>query len=581
MNAAAPTPKGERAGGWLVLLVMGGLALLVAGGYGAAYAVASEKVPVGTSVAGVDIGGRTEADAAASLRAGLADRVERRLAVSAGPLTERLRPTELGLGVDYAASVSEAGGGRSWRPRRLWDYFTGGRELPAVLAVDQAVLAQALATVSQQLGATPIDGAVSFVDGRVEMVAPQPGQQIDGALAEQALTEALLDDASDSGPVELPLTTVQPAIDTSDLEEAVTSFANPAVSGPVTLVFGTTSVRLQPRDFASALAMRPEDGELVPDLDTDQLAALVATATAGAGAPVDATVTLVDGRPQVTKAQPGVSYAPESITNAFLDTLRAPEGQRELTVEATVAEPAVSTKEARALKIKERVSSFTTAFPYAEYRNTNIGRAAEIVNGTVLAPGDTFSMNDVVGERTRENGFTEGFVISDGIFKEDLGGGVSQMATTLFNAGFFAGLEDVEHKPHSFYIDRYPVGREATVVFGSVDLRFRNDTPYGVLVQAVLAPSTPSSQGELTVTMWSTKTWDITTSTGERYNPTPPRTRTLRTDDCYPNTGYAGFDIDVVRFFREPGQSALARQENFTTTYTPSDTVICRPPPRR
>ena len=140
---------------------------------------------------------------------------------------------------------------------------------------------------------------------------------------------------------------------------------------------------------------------------------------------------------------------------------------------ATVAEPEFTTKDARALKIKEQVSTFTTYYPYADYRNINIGRAAELVNGTVLKPGETFSLNDMVGERTAENGFTEGFIISDGIFKEDLGGGVSQMATTTFNAMFFAGLEDVEHKPHSFYIDRYPVGREATVAWGAVDLRFQ------------------------------------------------------------------------------------------------------------
>ena len=102
-------------------------------------------------------------------------------------------------------------------------------------------------------------------------------------------------------------------------------------------------------------------------------------------------------------------------------------------------------------------------------------------------------LNGVVGERTRENGFTEGFIISNGVFKEDLGGGVSQMATTTFNAMFFAGLKDLEHKPHSFYIDRYPVGREATVAWPTVDLKFENDTPYGVLIQASVTPSTPST----------------------------------------------------------------------------------------
>jgi vancomycin resistance protein YoaR len=152
------------------------------------------------------------------------------------------------------------------------------------------------------------------------------------------------------------------------------------------------------------------------------------------------------------------------------------------------------------------------------------------------------------------------------------------MATTTFNAMFFAGLEDVEHKPHSFYIDRYPVGREATVAWGAVDLRFRNDTPYGVLVHATVKPATPSSQGVVTVSMYSTKYWDITTKTSDRYNYRAPATRTLRTPDCYPNTGYAGFDVDVWRYFRKPGSDELVRTEKFHTAYTPSDTVVCKKP---
>ncbi len=185
-------------------------------------------------------------------------------------------------------------------------------------------------------------------------------------------------------------------------------------------------------------------------------------------------------------------------------------------------------------------------------------------------------MNDIVGERTRENGFVDGFIISNGIFKEDLGGGVSQLATTLFNGMFFAGLKDIEHKPHSLYIDRYPVGREATVAFGALDMRFQNDTPYGVLVQASVNPASPGGQGELNVTMYSTKIWDITTDESPRRSFTEPGSRTLTTSDCTPNTGYGGFTIDVFRYFRKAGQSELERTEKFTTVYNPSDTVICK-----
>jgi vancomycin resistance protein YoaR len=338
-------------------------------------------------------------------------------------------------------------------------------------------------------------------------------------------------------------------------------------------------VTLRPADYTAALEVVARDGVLAARVDKDALAELVGDKVGNDGAPVDATVALVDGRPRVVPAKPGVAFNPGRVATAFLAVVDKPVGERTAAVESTVAEPEFTTKDARALKIKQKVSSFTTYYPYAAYRNVNIPRAAELVNGTVLRPGETFSLNDVIGERTKENGFTEGFIISNGIFKEDLGGGVSQMATTTFNAMFFAGLKDVEHKPHSFYIDRYPVGREATVAWGAVDLRFENDTPYGVLVEARVTPATPTTSGVVTVSMWSTKYWDITTKTGERYNLTSPATRTLTTEDCYPNTGYGGFDIDIWRYFRRPGSSELVRTEKMHTHYIPSDTVICKPPP--
>lgn len=564
----------EGAGGGVVLLMLLVLVLLAGGAYVAAYATAGDKVPRGTSVAGVDIGGHAPAEAEELLREGLADRAEAPLTVEVDGRSTTVDPATVGLQVDYAASVAAAGGGRSWSPGRLWDYWTGGEDTDAVVTVDEDTFDQALSDLADEVGTAPQDGAVSFRGTRIVTRKPVTGEGFDADQAREALQAAYLTDE----PAELTPTVIEPDIDQSDVQEALDSFANPAMSGPVTLLFGDSRVQLQPREYARAIGLRAEDGELVPDLDVEALATLVDADVAEEDRPVDATVKLVDGKPKVVPAKPGVSYDPDDVSDAFLDLVASSDGKREMKVKASVVEPDFSTADARALKIKERVSTFTTYYPYAEYRNVNIGRAAEIVDGTVLKPGDTFSLNGIVGERTRENGFTDGFIISNGIFKEDLGGGVSQMATTLFNAMFFAGLEDVEHKPHSFYIDRYPVGREATVAWGSVDLRFRNDTDHGVLVHAVVKPSTPSSQGVVTVSMYSTKTWDITTKTSDRYNYRPPATRTLTTADCYPNTGYAGFDVDVWRYFHEPGSDEVVRTEKLHTAYTPSDTVICKKP---
>ncbi len=184
-----------------------------------------------------------------------------------------------------------------------------------------------------------------------------------------------------------------------------------------------------------------------------------------------------------------------------------------------------------------------------------------------------------MGERTVENGFTAGFVIRDGVLVEDLGGGVSQLATTLYNAAFFAGLRDVEHEPHSFYIDRYPMGREATVAWGAIDLRFQNDTPYGVFIEAWVVPSTRSEPGETHVRMWSTKYWTIRAGRSKRHDFTKPDVRYDTSKRCVEQVGYRGFDVDVYRHFYRGGERV--KTERYPVTYIAADTVRCRPDPRK
>src|SRR5207248_495745 len=114
--------------------------------------------------------------------------------------------------------------------------------------------------------------------------------------------------------------------------------------------------------------------------------------------------------------------------------------------------------------VKEQVSTFTTRYIAGQPRVTNIHRIADLVKGTVILPGETFSLNRAVGERTLAKGFVVDHQINeDGKFDDAVGGGISQFATTTFNAAFFGGLDFGEYQSHSIYISRYPFGREATV----------------------------------------------------------------------------------------------------------------------
>lgn len=560
------------------MLGLGGLGLLAVGGaYVVAVLVAGDDLPRGTSIEGVAVGGLSREQAGDRLAETLGDRATAPVRIEVDGRSDELDPEDAGLALDVAGSVDQLAGGQRWSPATLWDRFTGGDELDAVVTVDEARLTDYLAGLDEEVASEPVEGAVRLTRKGVKVKEPRAGTGVDADAARDALVAAYL--SGDDEAAELPTTEVQPEIDADDVAAAQEEFAEPALSAPVTLRFGESVVTLEPKQYARALRLVPEDGVLVPQLRSRALAGqLDGLVSSDGDAPVDAQIKLLAGKPTVVPAKPGVSFDQAEVDAAFLDLVTRPEGERELEVQAAVVEPEFTTEDAEALGVVEEISEFTTYFPYAEYRNTNIGRAAEIVDGYLLKPGETFSLNGVVGERTAENGFTEGFIISNGIFKEDLGGGVSQMATTTFNAAFFAGMTDVEHKPHSFYIDRYPVGREATVAWPTVDLQFRNDTEYGVLIHAHLDPSTPSSQGELTVRMFSTKVWEITTETSERYNFTSPATRTLDTPDCYPNAGYGGFDVDVWRYWTPVGAAAVERTEKLHTTYTPSDTVICKPP---
>jgi vancomycin resistance protein YoaR len=323
-----------------------------------------------------------------------------------------------------------------------------------------------------------------------------------------------------------------------------------------------------------------QDGSLTPVLDAEKLAKPLTDSTTGIGTKaVDATVVIKDGKPVVVPGKEGLGLQPQEMATKLVPALTRTGAERTVEVEAKVVEPQFTTDDAEALKITEKVGEYETEFPYAEYRNINQGRAAELLDGTIVKPGETFSFNDVVGERTVANGFTTGTVINGGVFREELGGGVSQVATTMYNAGFFGGMDDVEHHPHAFYIDRYPVGREATVYFGSLDLRWKNATDYGVLVRSYVRKSTPSAPGKMHIELWSTKVWDkIEAGASPRRNGRATGTQYDPTDRCVPQAPVAGFDIDIYRMFYKDGKKV--KTETDTANYQAADRVVCGKKPK-
>lgn len=579
--AAESKPLGT--GTKVAAALVGGLAILAFAGWAAAYAVAGEKISEGTTVAGVDIGGMTAAEATPLLDQKFAPAHSQPINVTAGESTTEVNPADAGLSFDAEATIEKANAVRSWSPVKLWKHFTGGGEIEPVIKADDKLIAKVAAKVNKRAGTPFKDGDVVIKKGKIKTTQPVAGEGVSDDALRTALAGQLLVEGDREADV--PLAELTPDVDEADVQEAVDKVATPAVSGPITLKFEKTPVELSPKEFGDAIRFDPKDGELQASVAPSKLKKVLKKALADdAAKPVDATIKMVNGAPKVIPAKPGVTFNQKDLEAVFLDVVTAPQGERTVDVKSKVAKPKVTTEEAKAWGVKEKVSTFTTNFPYAEYRNVNIGRAAELVNGTVLAPGDTFSMNGIVGERTAANGFTKGWMIQNGVFREDYGGGVSQMATTTFNAMFFAGLQDVEHKAHSLYISRYPIGREATVAWPSLDLKFKNNTKYGVLIRSWVNPASASGQGSVTVEMWSTKIYDIKARTGERYDFKSPGKQKITDGNCENTVGAQGFSINVWRDFYNAGSGSKVDTETFKTTYIPQDEVECtdeseKPPP--
>jgi vancomycin resistance protein YoaR len=295
------------------------------------------------------------------------------------------------------------------------------------------------------------------------------------------------------------------------------------------------------------------------------------TAFAGLETPAkDASFNVGSGVPVIVPSVEGGTADLSALGSAISAVLTKP-APRVINVPAKGIDPAFTTADAEKLGVKEMVSTFTTHYPCCASRVTNIHTIANIVNGAVVMPGATFSLNQFVGPRDTKRGFVEAPMIEDGLFEDSVGGGVSQFATTLYNAVFFAGLKDITHTPHSYFISRYPAGREATVSYPAPQLIFQNNEPTAIVI------TTSYTGTSLTVTFWGTKYYDVTSTSSARYAPTKAGIVYNPRPDCEAATEEDGFQIDVTQTLSQNG--VVVKVNHLHTKYDAEPTIICGPSP--
>jgi vancomycin resistance protein YoaR len=566
-------------------VVVGLLAVLYVGDL----LVSSTDVPRGVAVAGVEIGGMSKPEAEAALRSELGPRVSRPIALTAGDTTAQLDPRAAGLDVDWDATIAQAGEQPLAPWTRIRSLFST-REVAPVSTGNPYAVGQALGALRPQLDRAPVEGTIAFRGAEPVAVPSRPGQAVDP----QAGTDAVLAHWLDPVPVALPVTVAPVTVTPEGIETALRDVARPAVAGPLYVVGDRRNATVSTQAIGSFLKFDPDgSGGLTPRIDAPAAEKAISPQLASTEAePKDATLAFQGAATSVVPAVVGREIDWNRTLEGGVEALARPTGPapptwtpppsppgatpaapppaqgRAVNAVYTTTPPKVTTEALQALGPATIIGEFQTG-GFAADSGQNIRRVAEQVNGATVAPGEVFSLNGFTGPRDAGKGYVEAGIIEDGVPARGIGGGISQFATTLYNASYFAGMEDVEHKEHSYWISRYPAGREATVFEGAIDLKFRNTLDTPVLIRTTWTPSS------LKVQLYGQKRFEVTSAQGPRTNPVAPGTKDLgKNPKCKPSKGVGGFTITDTRTVRDL-QTGQTRSQPRTVRYEPEPEITC------
>ena len=507
-----------------------------------------EALP-GVSLDGIDVGGRSEAEilAVARLAAARAQSVPF-TAVAGSTRLVATDPSALGATYDAEAAVRAVRrAGRQGPLGAIVDTFrrrAGGIDVAVPVRIDDGVLTAAIDEWQRQVGAGLTDGTIEIRGTEVVVAPPARGEGLVRPAADDRVRAALASGRTTG--VVLPVRGTRPTIDRA-ATLAAGRRARAILARPVVLTVDGRSFPIDPPTVAAALGVRPRGRRLELTVDPIILRNALAPALATIEtAPKDADFavngTTVSVVPSVTGRQ--VDLAPVAAAIA--------RGRHRVTGRVAAVSPARDTAWAQRLNITRLVSSYTTNHPCCQPRVTNIHTAAAALNGAIVEPGQTFSLNQHLGPRTLAKGYVLAPQIgADLSYEDSVGGGVSQLSTTLFNAVFFGGYQDVTHTVHALYIERYPMGREATLNYPSIDNRFRNDTPNGVLIRTAVSGTSVTvslygDNGGRTVTAEGPNVLETIPIVDECFDPatTPPQ----KAVSTAGHTGYVVENFRIIRF---------------------------------
>jgi len=520
-------------------------------------------ITLGVTVGGVDISAMERTAAVAKLEDELNGVETQPVTVSAGDLQSEFTPAESGLALDNQAAVDGIEEPSLNPITRLVSFFRSTEDIPVETDVDDSKLQPTLDRVKDELSTEPVDGMLELNNGELKVTDPTLGQTVDGTELHDAVAANWLDKDG----VQVEPEEIEPAINDEAIEKMRTGDAAKALDNPLTLkAKNNVTATLNKPEISQFTSIEKKDGQLHLVVDSNRAQQLLQERSDGADVPgVNAKVNFAGGSRQVTPSQDGEIIDWKPTMEGFDKRVTGDDREWDATYKPDPAD--FTTEDAENATFNDTVGEFSTG-GFSSASGRNIQLVAQEVNGAVVNPGETFSLNGYTGPRGTAQGYVESGIIINGHSGTAVGGGISQFATTLYNAAYFAGMQDTAHTPHSYYISRYPAGREATVYEGAIDLQFTNTFNTPVQIE------TSFGGGNITVRLKGTKTVEVESINNGRWAKTEPQPMSVPGSNCSPSSGAPGFTTSDTRIIKDLSGNELSR-ETKTTVYDPQPIVRC------
>lgn len=575
-----------------VLGVIAIIGLLVLTDWG----INANRIHYGVTADNYKLGGKTKQEATAFLDGQFKSAEKNSVVVSDGDTNWKVTVADVGLSYDTQTIIENA-----YKIGRTGTFFDKLKTRPFLYFKHQSIALnpsldtektdRLYSTIQAVTDIPPVDSKIQLTDGVFEITEGSKGKLLNTAQLTDDISKALL---AGTKTIEAPVQHEDMGVTKAEAQQAADKVMA-LTKTEIEVKFEDKSEEFTQTDLIKLFSFARSDvieetmagAEFTPSKKEgpDYLIPYVAKSKVEkyilskigsdiGKAPVNARFSVSGGNVTIIPSQEGTGADPNALALDIIKSLESTEQPKVVTLNTHAVQPEITTEKAQQMGINGRISTFTTTFPSGNKpRVDNIKLLARSLDGKLIAPGATFSFNDTVGQRTAEKGYKEAGAIVNGEIVPQLGGGICQVNTTLFNSVLLSGMPITQRRNHSYYISSYPLGRDATVSWGGPDFKFVNKSGNWLLLASNV------TNGSVTMSVYGTDPgYEIKLSTGEWTNRRDfpikeiPDAKLKVGTKVVETSGIKGGRVVLTRTIMKDGK--VVDTDTFTSNYAPRAQVV-------